>query len=284
LPVTALCKVVDVSTSAYYRWLQEPTSKRQANDQRLDKAIVTIFNQHKARYGATRIYRTLKDEGWQVTEERVSRRMKVMGLASKAARKYTVTTDSDHNKYVSDNLLQQNFSARQANEKWVTDISYIPTDEGWLYLCVIIDLYSRAVIGWAMDKRMKTDLVCNALKMALFRRSMPKGVIIHSDKGSQYCSNDFQKLLKQHSLISSMSGKGCCYDNAACESFFGTLKVELVHDESYKTRVQAKSSIFEYIEAYYNTKRKHSTINYMTPKQFEDTMKSVNQKCPKLTG
>lgn len=284
MPVTALCKVVDVSTSAYYRWLQEPTSKRQANDQRLDKAIVTIFNQHKARYGATRIYRTLKDEGWQVTEERVSRRMKVMGLASKAARKYTVTTDSDHNKYVSDNLLQQNFSARQANEKWVTDISYIPTDEGWLYLCVIIDLYSRAVIGWAMDKRMKTDLVCNALKMALFRRSMPKGVIIHSDKGSQYCSNDFQKLLKQHSLISSMSGKGCCYDNAACESFFGTLKVELVHDESYKTRVQAKSSIFEYIEAYYNTKRKHSTINYMTPKQFEDTMKSVNQKCPKLTG
>lgn len=284
MPVTALCKVVDVSTSAYYRWLQEPTSKRQANDQRLDKAIFTIFNQHKARYGATRIYRTLKDEGWQVTEERVSRRMKVMGLASKAARKYTVTTDSDHNKYVSDNLLQQNFSARQANEKWVTDISYIPTDEGWLYLCVIIDLYSRAVIGWAMDKRMKTDLVCNALKMALFRRSMPKGVIIHSDKGSQYCSNDFQKLLKQHSLISSMSGKGCCYDNAACESFFGTLKVELVHDESYKTRVQAKSSIFEYIEAYYNTKRKHSTINYMTPKQFEDTMKSVNQKCPKLTG
>ena len=282
--MTTLCKVTGVSTSAYYRWFKTPISKRQVNDNQLDTAIVTIFNEHEARYGATRVHRTLQDQGWKVTEERVSRRMKLKGLVSKAARRYKVTTDSDHNKHVSDNLLQQNFNAKKPNEKWVTDISYIPTDEGWLYLCVVIDLYSRAVIGWAMDKRMKATLVCDALEMALFRRHFPTGTIVHSDKGSQYCSSDFQNLLSKHPLISSMSSKGCCYDNAACESFFGTLKVELVHDESYKTRAEAKTSIFSYIEAYYNTKRKHSTINYMTPKQFEDSMKSENQKCPKLTG
>lgn len=282
--MTTLCKVTGISTSAYYRWLKTPISKRQVNDNELDKAIVTIFNEHKARYGSTRVHRTLQDQGWKVTEERVSRRMKLMGLVSKAARRYKVTTDSDHNKHVSDNLLQQDFNAKKPNEKWVTDISYIPTDEGWLYLCVVIDLYSRAVIGWSMDKRMKAKLVCEALEMALFRRHFPTGTIVHSDKGSQYCSSDFQNLLSKHALISSMSGKGCCYDNAACESFFGTLKVELVHDENYKTRAEAKTSIFSYIEAYYNTKRKHSTINYMTPRQFEDTMKSENQKCPKLTG
>lgn len=282
--MTTLCKATGVSTSAYYRWLKTPIGKRQVNDNQLDKAIVTIFNEHKARYGATRVHRTLQDQGWKVTEERVSRRMKLMGLVSKAARRYKVTTDSDHNKHVSDNLLQQDFNAKKPNEKWVTDISYIPTDEGWLYLCVVIDLYSRAVIGWAMDKRMKAQLVCDALEMALFRRHFPTGTIVHSDKGSQYCSSDFQNLLRKHILVSSMSGKGCCYDNAACESFFGTLKVELVHDENYKTRTEAKTSIFAYIEAYYNTKRKHSTINYMTPRQFEDTMKSENQKCPKLAG
>ena len=278
--MTTLCKVTGVSTSAYYRWLKTPIGKRQVNDNHLDKAIVTIFNEHKARYGATRVHRTLQDQCWKVTEERVSRRMKLMGLVSKAARRYKVTTDSDHNKHVSDNLLQQNFNAKKPNEKWVTDISYIPTEEGWLYLCVVIDLYSRAVIGWAMDKRMKAKLVCDALEMALFRRHFPTGTIVHSDKGSQYCSSDFQKLLRKNTLVSSMSGKGCCYDNAACESFFGTLKVELVHDENYKTRTEAKTSIFAYIEAYYNTKRKHSTINYMTPRQFEDTMKYENQKCP----
>ncbi|WP_196243065.1 IS3 family transposase [Francisella tularensis] len=143
---------------------------------------------------------------------------------------------------------------------------------------------SIAVIGWSMDSRMKADLVCSALNMALFRRNFPRGVIIHSDKGSQYCSKQFQDIVKDNWLLSSMSSKGCCYDNAACESFFGTLKVELVHDENYKTREEAKSSIFEYIEAYYNTKRKHSTINYMTPNQFEYIMENEVANCPKLTG
>jgi len=225
-----------------------------------------------------------KDNGWKVTQLRVSKRMKILGLQTKASKKFKVTTDSNHNKQIADNLLEQNFNALGANHKWVTDITYIPTQEGWLYLCVIIDLFSRAVIGWSMDSRMKAELVCSALNMALFRRNFPSGVIVHSDKGSQYCSEMFQKVIKENWLLFSMSGKGCCYDNAACESFFGTLKVELVHDENYKTREEAKSSIFEYIEAYYNTKRKHSTINYMTPNQFEYIMKNEVQNCPKLTG
>mgnify|MGYP003676245970 CR=1 FL=1 len=166
----------------------------------------------------------------------------------------------------------------------MTDITYINTQEGWLYLCVMIDLHSRMVVGWSMNKRIKADLVCNALRMAMFKRGMPKGVLVHSDKGSQYCSAKFQNLIKKYQLRSSMSGTGCCYDNAACESFFGTLKVESVDDENYQTREKAKRSIFEYIESYYNTKRKHSTINYKTPKEFEFTMKSDLQKCPKLTG
>ncbi|ASG69075.1 hypothetical protein CDV26_11665 [Francisella halioticida] len=222
--------------------------------------------------------------GWKVTQPRVSKRMKLLGLHAKAARKHKKTTDSNHNKHVYDNLLEQNFTALSVNHRWVTDITYVPTQEGWLYLCVIIDLFSRSVIGWAMDSRMKADLVCNALNMALFRRNFPSGVIIHSDKGSQYCSKQYQDIIKEYWLLSSMSSKGCCYDNAACESFFGTLKVELVHDESYKTREEAKLSIFEYIEAYYNTKRRHSTINYMTPYQFEYIMENEVVNCPKLTG
>lgn len=284
MPVTTLCKSLNVSTSSYYRWIHEPIGKRQSNDAELDDAITTIFNEHKSRYGSVRIYKELKDMGWKVTQPRVSKRMKLLGLHAKAARKHKKTTDSHHNKHVSNNFLEQNFTALSVNHRWVTDITYIPTQEGWLYLCVIIDLFSRAVIGWAMDARMKADLVCSALNMALFRRNFPSGVIIHSDKGSQYCSKQYQDVIKEYWLLSSMSYKGCCYDNAACESFFGTLKVELVHDENYKTREEAKLSIFEYIEAYYNTKRKHSTINYMTPNQFEYIMENEEVNCPKLTG
>ena len=284
MPVTKLCESLNVSKSSYYRWIAKPVSKRQQNDADLDIAIMTIFKEHKSRYGSVRIYEQLKDMGWKITQPRVSKRMKLLGLQPTAARKFKVTTDSNHNKEVSDNLLEQNFSALDRNHRWVTDITYIRTQEGLLYLCVIIDLFSRAVIGWSMDSRMKADLVCSALNMALFRRNFPSGVIVHSDKGSQYCSTQFQQTIKTNWLVSSMSGKGCCYDNAACESFFGTLKVELVHDENYKTRGEAKSSIFEYIEAYYNTKRKHFTINYMTPSQFEYIMENEVINCPKLTG
>ncbi|OIN83307.1 integrase core domain protein [Francisella sp. TX07-6608] len=284
MAITTLCKTLGVSTSAYFRWIDNPIGKREANNYDLDQAIIQIFNDHKSRYGSVRVYRELKDKGWKVTQPRVSKRMRLLGLQAKASKKYKVTTNSDHDKKVADNLLDQDFDAQDINQKWVTDITYIPTQEGWIYLCVVIDLFSRAVIGWSMDKRMKAELVCNALNMALFRRDFPTGVIIHSDRGTQYCSEKFQNLIGDNLLLSSMSSKGCCYDNAACESFFGTLKVELVHDEKYKTRDEAKSSIFEYIEAYYNTKRKHSTINYMTPSHFEYIMKNEVNNCPKLAG
>jgi len=207
-----------------------------------------------------------------------------MKLIAKANKPFVKTTDSNDNQYVAPNILQQNFKAAEPNQKYVTDITYVPTDEGWLYLSVIIDLYSRMVIGWSMANHMRAGLVSDTLEMAMFRRGMPTDVIVHSDKGSQYCSKDFQDKINKYQLRSSMSGKGCCYDNAACESFFGTLKVELCDDEEYKTIEEAKSSIFEYIEGYYNTQRKHSTINYMTPKEFKYKMESQLENSPKKWG
>lgn len=268
-PVKLLCEVMKISTSSYYSWLDKPISVRQQQTDVLDSLITEIFNENKKRYGSTRIYYELKHKGIKCTRSRISARMKSLNLVAKARRKFKVTTDSNHDKPVAENLLKQNFSAKSANEKWVTDITYIPTKEGWLYLCVFIDLYSRAVIGWSMDKRMKSDLVENALKMALFRRKFPEEVIVHSDRGSQYCSENYQKLLSNNNLKCSMSATGCCYDNAAMESFFHSLKVELVHDENYSTKQEAKLSIVEYMECYYNRKRRHSSINYKTPTEFE---------------
>lgn len=279
-----MCKIMKVSSSAYYRWLKTPITKTDIRHHELDQQIRTIFMAHHRRYGVIRIFKDLKEQGWKVTQKKVSERMRVMGLVAKGHKRFVKTTDSNHNRYVAANLLRQTFSASDANEKYVTDITYIPTQEGWMYLCVVIDLYSRMVVGWSMANHMRSELVCDALQMAMFKRGMPRGVIVHSDKGSQYCSDHFQSKLKEYGLISSMSGKGNCYDNAACESFFGTLKTELCDDENYQTIEEAKSSIFEYIETYYNVKRRHSTINYMTPKAFEFKMESEKAKCPKFAG
>lgn len=264
-----MCKILKVSKTGYYQWLHNPVGKREQQTVILDNLIKKIFYEHKSRYGSTRIYKELKSRKISCTRKHVSMRMKSMNLVAKARRKYKVTTDSSHNKWIAPNLLKQNFTTNASNKKWITDITYIPTQEGWLYLCVFIDLYSRAVIGWSMSDRLKSIIVEDALRMSLFRRSFPKNVMIHSDKGVQYCSESYQQLLKENKAICSMSAKGCCYDNAAMESFFHTLKVELVHDENYKTREEAKTSIVEYIECYYNRKRKHSAVNYLTPEQFE---------------
>lgn len=260
---------MDVTKSGYYAWINNPLNKRQKQKEVLDPVIKSIFTAHKRRYGASRIRQELLDNGITCSRTRISARMKVLQLTAKANRKFKATTDSNHSKPVAENLLQQNFAASKPNQKWLTDITYIPTKEGWLYLCVFIDLYSRAIIGWSMGDRLKSSLVENALMMALFKRKFPKNVIVHSDRGSQYCSNSYQSLLRNNGLICSMSCTGCCYDNAAMESFFHTLKVELVHDENYETREIAKTSIFDYIENYYNRKRRHSAINYMFPEQFE---------------
>lgn len=231
--------------------------------------INIVFYEHKNRYGSTRITKELKMRGIKCTRAMVAQRMLQMNLIPKAKRKFKVTTDSQHKYPVAPNILQQNFTAGYSNEKWLTDITYIPTKEGWLYLCVFMDLYSRSIVGWSMSERLKSSLVEDALTMALFKRRFPQKVIVHSDRGSQYCSIGYQKLLIDNGLVCSMSSVGCCYDNAAMESFFHSLKVELVHDENYETREIAKSSIVDYIECYYNRKRRHSAINYMIPAEFD---------------
>ena len=211
----------------------------------------------------------LKEQGHHYDRKTVAASMKRQHLRAKAAKKFKATTNSNHNLPVAPNLLQQNFSAAAPNQKWVGDITYLWTDEGWLYLAVVIDLYSRLVVGWAIAERMTTDLPCQALKMALWRRRMPKGVIVHSDRGSQYCSAQYQTILAQYSLICSMSAKGNCYDNACAESFFHTMKVEVIHGERFVTREEMRQTVFEYIEVDYNRNRRHSANGCISPEAFE---------------
>jgi putative transposase len=231
--------------------------------------VKSVFEEHKARYGAPRVTTELRDQGHHCNEKTVASSLRRQELKARAARRFKATTNSNHNLPVAPNLLEQDFTATRPNEKWVQDISYLATDEGWLYLAVVIDLYSRQVVGWAMSHRMKANLVCNALSMALFRRGLPSGVIVHSDRGSQYCSKRYQRLIEQYGLLCSMSKRGDCYDNACAESFFHSLKVELTHGERYATRQQLRAELFRYIETYYNRIRRHSALGHMSPATFE---------------
>lgn len=258
-----------VSCSGYYDWLSRPLSNREQSNKQLDEKIKVIYMQNKQRYGSPRITRVLKSQSVACSHTRVERRMKQLGLKALAKRKFKVTTDSEHNKPIYGNVLNRDFSTTAINQKWVGDITYISTSQGWLYLAVVIDVHSRAVIGWSMSKRMKKDLVCDALLMALFKRKFPSGVIVHTDRGSQYCSKKYRNIIKQNKLIGSMSRKGNCWDNSIAESFFHTLKTELVHMNLYKTREEARRSIFQYIEGYFNRARMHSAIDYRTPVQVE---------------
>ena len=266
-----MCSVLSVSRSGYYDWTGRCPSERVQSNRALDRRIGELFACHRQRYGVPRITDALHDEGIECSENRVARRMRALGLKAIQAKKFKVTTDSNHSKPVAPDLIEQDFSAAAPNQKWTSDITYIWTDEGWLYLAVVMDLYSRAIVGWSMSRRMTQQLVCDALTMALFRRGFPKGTIIHSDRGSQYCSKRYQRLIKNNGLRCSMGRRANCYDNAAMESFFHTLKVELVHREHYTSRRLAKSSIFEYIEMYYNRQRKHSAIGHRIPMLFEQT-------------
>lgn len=268
-PVQLLCETMAVCKSGYYKWCQPSVSQRVRANERLDVHIKACFVEHKQRYGSPRITSELREQGITCSENRVAARMKALGIQAKAKRKYKATTNSNHSLPVAPNLLEQNFSAEAPNQKWVSDITYIWTEEGWLYLAVVMDLFSRMVIGYAMSKRMDKRLVIDALRMALFRRKFPCGVIVHSDRGSQYCANDYQTLLADHGLICSMSKRGDCYDNAAMESWNHSLKVELVHDERYATRLHAEKSVTEYIEFYYNVKRRHSANGQQTPLAYE---------------
>jgi putative transposase len=268
--VKMMCRVLAVSKSGYYGWRNRPASLRAQKNNLLDAEIKKQFEREKGRAGAPRITKQLKKNGISCGHNRVAKRMRTLGLRAKAAKKFKATTNSKHSLPIAPNLLNQDFNAGHPNQKWVSDITYIWTEEGWLYLAVIVDLYSRMVVGWSMSERMTSTLVCDALRMALFRRGMPRGVILHSDRGSQYCSHEYQKIIKEHGLICSMSKKGDCYDNAAMESWNHSLKVEAIHGERFLTRDSVKNHVFEYIEVYYNRYRLHSKIGYLSPAEFEE--------------
>lgn len=269
-PVSLMCRLLSVSSSGYYVWIGRAPSRRSEANATLAIEIKAIFDKEKSRAGALRISKRLRAQGKSVGHNRVARIMRAHGWRAKAARKYKATTNSRHHLPVSPNLLQQNFESRLPNEKWVSDITYIWTDEGWLYLAVVLDLYSRMVVGWALSERMTSSLVINALQMALWRRKRPRGVIIHSDRGSQYCSSDYQKLIALNGLICSMSKRGDCYDNAAMESWNHSFKVEAIHGERFSSREDAKRQVFEYIDVYYNRVRLHSKLGYLSPVCFEE--------------
>ena len=267
-----MCKLLSVSSSGYYDWLNRPVSKRSQETMRLTAEVKRIFYDEKFRAGSVRIARRLKAEGNVFGKKRVAEIMKKNKWRAKAARKFKATTNSNHSLPVAPNLLNQNFNAAKPNEKWVSDITYIWTDEGWLYLAAVMDLYSRKLIGWSLSERMTSKLVIDALQTALWNRGMPKNVIVHSDRGSQYCSAAYQDLLRENKLICSMSKRGDCYDNAAMESWNHSFKVEAIHGEKFKTRDDARKDVFEYIEVYYNRKRLHSTLGFLSPELFEVKM------------
>ncbi len=269
--VNTMSRVLGVSRSGYYRWRKragKPTA-RQQRQLTLDARVKAAFEAGKGRNGAPRIAQDLAEAGHPYDRKTVANSMRRQGLRAKAARKFKATTNSSHNLPVAPNLLKQDFTATAPNQKYVSDITYLWTEEGWLYLAVVIDLYSRMVVGWSMSERMRAELVCDALQMALWRRHRPTGVIVHSDRGSQYCSRVYRAMLKAHGLLCSMSAKGNCYDNACAESFFHSLKVEAIHGERFATREAAKQAVFEYIEVDYNRTRRHSANGYISPVAFE---------------
>ena len=269
-PVTLMCRILEVVRSGYYEWRKQPLSARKMADLVLLMHIKDIFAQSRKTYGSYRIHVELAEQGICCGRKRVARLMKEYDLEPKTVRPFkVVTTDSKHHLPVAPNRLNQEFTADRPDQIWLTDITYVPTAEGWLYLAVVLDLYSRRIVGWAMRDSLHRQLVIEALQMALTARQPPPGLLHHSDRGSQYASDDYQALLTQANMVGSMSRKGNCYDNAPVESFFGTLKTELVFHQHYATQAEARLDIFEYIEAFYNRFRRHSALGYKSPVKYE---------------
>ena len=264
-----MCDILSVSRSSYYDWLRSAPSPRTLENQRLARLIKEIFMENRCSYGTRRIRKILFNRGILISRRRIRNLMRKQGLKCKTKRKFKVTTDSKHQLAISPNLLNRDFFSASPDKKYVGDITYIWTDEGWLYLATVIDLYSRRVVGWSMDKTMKSPLVNDALRMALWKRKPRQGLLWHTDRGSQYASDSHRELLQEHGIIQSMSRKGNCWDNSVAESFFHTLKTELTHHIRFKTREEAKQSIFEYIEIFYNRKRIHSSNDYLSPEEYE---------------
>ncbi len=267
--VSLMAEVLAVSVSGFYDWLKRPQSRRAKEDKTLSKEIIKFHCGSRCTYGSPRIYRDLKDAGYNIGRKRVARLMRAAGLRGKTKRKYKTTTDSNHQRPKAENLVKQNFDVATPDALWASDITYIATAEGWLYLAVTLDLFSRKVIGWAFSKRLTDDLTRSALEMATRQRSTLAGLLHHSDQGAQYASNAFRAELNTKGISQSMSSKGNAYDNAVVESFFATLKTEEVENNVYQTRQQARTSIFSYLEGFYNSKRKHSSLGYLSPNDFE---------------
>jgi transposase InsO family protein len=268
-PVKLMCSAFDVSTSGFYAWLSRPQSDQERRRAAILEEVRRIHLEFKQRYGSPRVHAELKDWGIGCCVNTVARLMHEYDIHARTARKFCHTTDSNHKQPVAENLLDRQFDPSAPNKVWLADITYIWTREGWLYLAAVEDLFSRMVVGWSMAEHMESRLVVDALGMAVARRLPEEGLMAHSDRGSQYASEHYQGLLLEYGIECSMSGKGQCWDNAPMESFFASLKKELVHDEDYHTRAQARGSIFEYIEAFYNPKRRHSALGYLSPAEFE---------------
>jgi putative transposase len=266
-----MCEVLKVSTSGYYKWLKQRNtpSAHQIQRRRLMKRIQHFYYHFKRRAGSPTITSALHQEGWRVSSRTVSNLMKEMGLRSITVRKYKATTNSKHSMPVHENLLNQQFKVSAPNKVWVTDITYIGTGEGWLYLASVMDLYSRKIVGWSVGPRMTRELVLDALDQAYERRQPEPGLIHHSDRGSQYASEEYRERLKKYGMVGSMSRKGNCYDNACIESFHSTMKKELVYQTKFRTRKQAERELYIYIELDYNRLRYHSALGYRTAHQFE---------------
>lgn len=260
---------MNVSRSGYYKWRDRPESERERQHKEWTEQVKEVFDDSRQLYGSPKVTQKLNQQGVSISERTVTRIMKKQEWRSRTVKKYKATTNSKHSLPVQDNVLNQDFTASKPNEKWVTDITYVATGEGWLYLASVMDLYSRKIVGWHMSDRMTKELVLQALRQAYGRQQPDGEVLHHSDRGSQYASHDYQKQLQVYSMTGSMSRKGNCYDNACIESFHSIIKKELIYLNKFETRAEAEKSIFEYIEVFYNNERIHSTIGYCTPSDFE---------------
>lgn len=267
--LSTLCRVMQVSRSGYYAWLKRPPSPRARANEDLTQQIQTFFEESNQTYGSPRIFSDLQEAGISCSQKRVARLMRQSGLRAVRPRRFVVTTDSRHDLPVAENLLRGEFGSDTPNTRWTADITYVWTAEGWLYLAVVLDLFSRRIVGWAMEPTLQRRLVLSALSMAVHNRRPDAGLLCHSDRGSQYASEDYQKALSDAGILCSMSRRGNCYDNAPTESFFASLKRECVYRHRFATRSEARTILFQWMEVWYNRKRRHSCLGYLSPEAFE---------------
>jgi putative transposase len=274
-PVVLMCRVLGVTRSGFYAWLKRAPSDRACEDQRLRIEVRVIHREARGCYGSPRVHAELQARGERVSRKRVARLMRQQDLRGKKRRRYRVTTNSEHTYPVAPNVLDRKFGIEEVggpDQVWVSDITYVPTREGWLYLAIVLDLASRLVVGWSMGTTLESQLAIDALDSALKRRRPPPGLLHHSDRGVQYASNEYRELLEGQQAVVSMSRKGNCWDNAVAESFFGTLEIELIEGADWHTRAEARTAIFEFVEVWYNRHRRHSSLEYLTPAEFDERL------------